>query len=273
MDTKPTEKLPSHRPQPKTIETRSTFPDDVVEEILSWLSVRRLLRFRCVSKSWFALINCPRFIKKQHEKQYAIFKEEGDVPLFFNTRHWASNFGDPNQFYLLSKRSGDVPLCVTSDLERDGSPYSPRNLELLRTLRLVGFVNGVALLAWDYLGAWNAYFALWNPATREFQVVRPRRPCSQRKRHADMYSLDNATWKSIKDPHPHIKIVERVYACDGHFNGAYYWSCQKRDNNKSYLSLSFDFSSEVLKVHDPPVARGLPVLLHRQIYGLTSIVL
>ncbi|KAJ8427708.1 hypothetical protein Cgig2_019013 [Carnegiea gigantea] len=207
MDTMTRQKVPSHRP----VEIEATLPDDIVEVILSQLSVRQLLRFRCVSKSGCALIDSLRFIKKQHEKQYSIFKEEGNMPLVLDSGRSVAINGDPSQFYLLSKGSEDVPLCVTSDLERDSTPYSPMNLGRFKTLRLSGFVNGVALLVWEYRGDQNSYFALWNPATREFKVVSPRRPRSHRKRQA-------------MDP-PH-----------------------------AYLILSFDFSDEVLKVHDPPIA-------------------
>ena len=279
----------SHGPQLKTIETDTTLPDEIVELILCRLSVRQLLQCRCVSKSWCALIDSLRFIKKQHNKQYAIFTEEGNVPLVLDSGQCPANFGDPTKFYLLSTRSEDVPLCVTSDLERDSTPYSPMNLGRFRTLRLSGFVNGVALLVWDCRRDNNSYFALWNPATREFKVVRPRRPRSDRKRHGDiialgfdpksndfkvirsinyedvtgrllcickyeLYSLNKDTWKSIENPLPRIEIASSDDFCGGYFNGVSYWSCISLEAPHSYIILSFDFSSEVLKVHDPPVA-------------------
>lgn len=279
------QKVPSHTP----VEIETTLPDDIVEVILSQLSVRQLLRFRCVSKSWGALIDSLRFIKKQHEKQYSIFKEAGSMPLVFHSGRSLAIAGDPSQFYLFSKGSEDVPLCVTSDLERDSTPYSPMNLGRFRTLRLSRFVNGVALLVWDCPGDQNSYFALWNPATREFKVVRPRRPRSHRKSHGtiiflgfdpksndfkvirsidiyedqvgnhldigkyELYSLNNETWKSIKTPLPRIEIADCLY-CDGYLNGVSYWSCIAMDPPHSYVILSFDFSDEVLKVHDPPIA-------------------
>ncbi|XP_047339600.1 putative F-box protein At2g02030 [Impatiens glandulifera] len=38
-------------------------PNEILEEILCRLSVKCLLRFRCVSKSWFAVISSPNFVK------------------------------------------------------------------------------------------------------------------------------------------------------------------------------------------------------------------
>ncbi|XP_047339491.1 F-box protein CPR1-like [Impatiens glandulifera] len=41
----------------------SLLPDDILSDIFSRLPVKNLLRFRCVSKSWLALISSPDFVK------------------------------------------------------------------------------------------------------------------------------------------------------------------------------------------------------------------
>ncbi|XP_047339551.1 F-box protein CPR1-like [Impatiens glandulifera] len=43
-------------------------PNEILEEIFCRLSVRDLIRFRCVSKSWFALISSPYFVKLHMER-------------------------------------------------------------------------------------------------------------------------------------------------------------------------------------------------------------
>ncbi|KAL0007208.1 hypothetical protein SO802_008710 [Lithocarpus litseifolius] len=41
-----------------------SLPEELVEEILAWLTVKSLVRFKCVKKSWSALFQTPTFIAK-----------------------------------------------------------------------------------------------------------------------------------------------------------------------------------------------------------------
>jgi len=45
----------------------SILSQDLITEILSLLPVKSLIRFQCVSKAWFALINDPNFIQMHLE--------------------------------------------------------------------------------------------------------------------------------------------------------------------------------------------------------------
>ncbi|WVZ20900.1 hypothetical protein V8G54_008222 [Vigna mungo] len=42
--------------------------DELIEEILSWLPTKILMRFKCVSKKWYFLISNPYFLKLHQER-------------------------------------------------------------------------------------------------------------------------------------------------------------------------------------------------------------
>ncbi|XP_074298912.1 F-box/kelch-repeat protein At3g23880-like [Silene latifolia] len=52
----------------KCLKTTHCVPLDVILEILVWLPVKSALRFKCVSKEWYNLINTPFFAKLQLNK-------------------------------------------------------------------------------------------------------------------------------------------------------------------------------------------------------------
>ncbi|KAL5787349.1 hypothetical protein ACOSP7_004298 [Xanthoceras sorbifolium] len=47
-------------------------PEDMIIEILSILPVKSLIRFRCVSKSWYALVRSSSFISKHLKNDHNI---------------------------------------------------------------------------------------------------------------------------------------------------------------------------------------------------------
>ncbi|XP_014502889.1 F-box/kelch-repeat protein At3g23880-like [Vigna radiata var. radiata] len=55
--------------------TEIFFPDDLIIEILSWLPLKSVMRFKCVSKSWNSLIIDPYFVKL-HRKRSIILQME-----------------------------------------------------------------------------------------------------------------------------------------------------------------------------------------------------
>uniref|UniRef100_A0A2N9IDC3 F-box domain-containing protein n=1 Tax=Fagus sylvatica TaxID=28930 RepID=A0A2N9IDC3_FAGSY len=120
----------------------SCFPDEVILEILSRLPVKPLLRFRCVSKPWLALIDSPEFIK-------------------FHLKHSLTT----NTNLSLILRSSKL---YSSDFDSlDGA------IELDHPLKTPGY--GI-----DICGSCNGLLclsnseddvALWNPSTRKFKKL------------------------------------------------------------------------------------------------------
>jgi len=238
------------------MDVKSTISEDFLEEILCRLTVKQLLQLRCVSKLWSSVIDTSSFSHKHHDFQYAILKEEDDVPFFCDKPSIYGLKEDPTQFYLLSKKIQKDILCLTPDLRRDNSHYfkTDDDPNEFNSLFCVGVVNGVALLHWN-----KENFGFWNPATREFKVVshpqsnQPdnvkesiasfigfgydskfndfkivrsilwiiRKPDGEWERDTiyGMYSLRANTWKKFEFP---WYIRMNTCVTDGYFNGVHY---------------------------------------------------
>ncbi|KAH9604890.1 hypothetical protein KSS87_013652 [Heliosperma pusillum] len=271
----------------ESIETTSILPDDILEEILMRLPVKYLLRWKCVSKRWYALIGEYDFAKKHYHFQYAMHGADNDAgPLFLDS---PSQDSKPAQFYLLSKDGDDdVVLDITSDFERDIPSPFVNDCELHKQyLGCMGVMNGVIGLKWG-----RTRLALWNPATREFKDV-PRWPVIPDNKDAEkfggeilglvfdqqsndfkilglinfgvggmddpstiygfhLYSLKSNSWKRIEkgsSGRPTIFYSDRDACLD---NGVYYWFTDRDDLSFKNVILSFDFKSENFKELNPP---------------------
>ncbi|XP_047971284.1 F-box/kelch-repeat protein At3g23880-like, partial [Salvia hispanica] len=131
-------------------------PGDIVEEILSRLPVKSLLRFKCVSKSCRSLIRSDRFIKRHLEKSKSGRRLECWEVIF-------GNFKSPNlkRCSLLSYL--DDP-SVTPLLIDD-----PITNHLTVDSQIIGHSNGLLCI----FNKPNSFF-LWNPATRfSLQLPKP----------------------------------------------------------------------------------------------------
>ncbi|XP_059456049.1 F-box protein At3g07870-like [Corylus avellana] len=124
-------------------------PEEVVVKILSRLPPKSLIRFKCVSKSWQALIGNPDFLSKNLLNDSIITQNSND-PL----RHIIFFALDPKTPGKLvhSFRSYDFLHCA---------PQTPLNLPTEPRFDIVASCNGLLCL-WDY--ARNDIY-LWNPAT------------------------------------------------------------------------------------------------------------
>ncbi|XP_059439987.1 F-box/kelch-repeat protein At3g23880-like [Corylus avellana] len=134
-------------------------PEDLVTQILLWLPVVSLLRFKCVCKSWYALITHQNFVRK----------------------HVLHNNNNNSNTHLLLKTSNktmdDYVVSTISYEELQISPLTQplppqyfRNDEPFGekfSISVVGSCNGlVCLHAYDTLKV-----VIWNPTIRETKVV------------------------------------------------------------------------------------------------------
>ena len=161
----------------------SDLPQDVVQNILSRLPAKSIMRFRCVNKSiWSALFQNPTFIAKHHSFQsqnnptFVIKRRDNIIQKALISLH-------PN----LDSDSG-VELLNLDDMpffKGDMKEEEEERLDILGDRS----INGIICLynyPWRYQPPCDHLFriVLWNPAIREFKLL-PTNPvhCPSHVRH------------------------------------------------------------------------------------------
>lgn len=131
----------------KTANELPLLPSELLIEILSRLPVKPLLRFKCVSKSWYALINSPDFIKLH---QSLPLQSNSNVSLIFQ-----------KSFSLCILDFHGPHHCHATEL------HYPENINLLQSGKLVGSCNGLLCFTCKS----NDQLALYNPITRAYKTL------------------------------------------------------------------------------------------------------
>ncbi|GFS30739.1 hypothetical protein Acr_00g0013690 [Actinidia rufa] len=183
--------------------------EELIVENLVKLPVKSLLRFRCISKSWYSMITYPGFIAKHldHNKE----EENGRLCVFncdFDARRCA--------FAVYPDKTLTVPL-----FEYIGG------LKLKYLAHVLGPCNGIFCLI-------NPHHrqALWNPAIREFRNLPPRTISDDIH-----YTSKGEVFGFGFDPFTN----DYKYR-----DGVYYWCGE--DKNELPIYLSFDMADEVFRM-------------------------
>ncbi|XP_068312571.1 F-box/kelch-repeat protein At3g23880-like [Pyrus communis] len=251
--------------------------DDIIVEILSWLPVVSLLRFRCVCKSWRALITTPQFVAKHR----AHTNDSNKNVLILTKPYWPPPAPPPPpsvsplliDYQSLKK---NVAACASASSSAIRSNHRDVEAEFpddtsLNDSSLVGSCNGlICLLLNPLLEYYKEYYEnirllLWNPSTRTAHKVPDIdwfcfRPCyygfgydsttqdykvllggkSDKDGFAAIFSLKAASWKIVVDS---LKPAASL-GIDGRgcfLNGALHWN-HRHDNGT--IIRSFDFAQE-----------------------------
>ena len=150
MDTPPNKKLRLDDLCKQTL----FLPDELIAEILSHLSVKNILKFKCLSKSWNTFISDPTFVQMHLKKS----SQNSHLMAFFWDGFGRVNVKPVPVHLLLKNPSINVD---SNDLYR-----------LSSHCMVVGSCNGLLCLLFHseitspivtYLKTW---FRFWNPATR-----------------------------------------------------------------------------------------------------------
>jgi F-box interacting protein len=249
-------------------------PEDLLTEILSKLPVKCLGRFKCVSKSWYALITNPNFITKH--VTWANSHNPHRRAILSHSNEWG--YGYPLVATLSNdtlELSGDVDLLQL---------FQPQDGE---ALFFFGACNGIICLASEILCEYE-YLVLWNPATGESKMLPPiNRPSDvpayysivgfgfdsktndykvvrilhyNSQYEVVVYSLSADSWRVIDSSlSPSYSIHLSRYP--SYVNGVdHWWASDTNDTGKVSrpFLLSFDMSTEVFqKVLLPPIEASL----------------
>ena len=264
------------------MEAISTFSEDLLEQILCRLTVRQLLQLRCASKLWCSLLAKNSFCTEHYQYQFAkLIKEKRNIPLFSD-----DPFGP--EFYLITKDLENIVQCLTPDVRQDSAPYFSSDPELFSSLLCSDLVNGIVLFHMhaERLALWNPatrefrvvphprldkpdnvtvierfgrFLGMgFDPKSYDFRIVRETdwtvgdETNWKRNFICEMYSLKANCWKSCEFPWPSLHM-NRIFA-DGYFNGVHYWPANigPSDSEFRFVLLSFDFTTEMFKLVEPP---------------------
>lgn len=275
-------------------------PDELVIEILEWLPVKSLVRFKCVAKHWSTVFKSRAFIqnhrRKQGSKATMLLIRRCLPPPDFDCKEDLLSFHNLDSPEILVRDS----LSITSFKHLTGHDRIPG------AVSLIGSQNGIVCIKY------MREFILYNPALRELKLL-PRCPqgcrgtwvavgfglasCGhdfkvvvmhkvftqtyvQGKPYSylpsvimvHLYSSKSNSWKQLDDAPllPDLRLIEDVVF----LNGAYHWPARTfADDNRMLLSL--DINSEVFRLLELPdslcrldIATSLSPIVMNECLGL-----
>ncbi|XP_074267383.1 F-box protein At4g22390-like [Silene latifolia] len=235
----------------------SSLPEDLIMEILSWLPVKTLLRFKSASKSLLNLIISPEFVKL-HLRRSLI--RNSSVTLL----HWDPFMAFLAYFDFDHPQRPVVQFDVHPDVIKLLEPYRFENSLTFYLPMIRGICNGVVCF-----GKANE-FVLYNPATQDYRQI-PRLKRENRKimfsdvfvydcnaddfmifssvNHSTtpnqndfefyLYSLKDNSWLKIESPPQGLRVdPSRTHIV----NNSLYWVTLK-DGLQTKTIMRFDLSS------------------------------
>ncbi|KAL5854574.1 hypothetical protein ACOSQ4_004376 [Xanthoceras sorbifolium] len=251
-------------------------PEDMIIEILSILPVKSLIRFRCVSKSWYALVRSSSFISKHLKNDHNIhlivehwkeveksdFSNEVDNTESSNEEYSDEEADYTGEIHYWRKCYAWFPKeILTKSLLQNFSPQIP-----LRGLFLGPF-DGILCIIEDGI-------TLYNFATKEVRtlpkikaIVHPENgrvgfgldplivgvknttgtgPSYITSHIVEVYSLNSDSWRNVKGSNSNI---DQYIICQEHhiyFNGACYWVARNKIT-KDLVIIFFHPGDEMLE--------------------------
>ncbi|KAK9750698.1 hypothetical protein RND81_02G214700 [Saponaria officinalis] len=162
--------------------SRVELPNELIENILSRLPSKYLLRFRCVCKSWNFLIAHDSTFRNLHLRNSNFNDDDNNNdPLWFRyesrpDHFWFRYESRPDHFYR--PYGGKFWMCPKSfPNSNKNKPYqipielNPPSINFIRS-QIFGLCDGViACLHWRRYNEDDCFISLWNPSIRKHHWV------------------------------------------------------------------------------------------------------
>ncbi|XP_047333498.1 F-box protein CPR1-like [Impatiens glandulifera] len=244
------------------------FPDEILENILSRLPVKCLLRLRFVSKAWFSLISSPYFVKLHLKRSV---QNKSNLSLYITNDRVLSRWN----FYSLDDHDH-----VLRPEEIVRHPLSYRKY----TIQNWGSCDGLICLSNTFF--FDDFVCLWNPSTNksiklpytsttltrnddrsygfyyditndDYRVVRTTLFVGKIFDYEiKVYSLRSNSWHRLEKFHQGPNFNSKVaIAC-----GALHWTLGEADEEKIWI-VAFDLVTEKYRVISQPEYSGPPYLI------------
>ncbi|KAG8490314.1 hypothetical protein CXB51_015403 [Gossypium anomalum] len=239
-------------------------PDDIEIDILSRLSVKSLLRFKCVKKSWRNFIEDPVFIAMHlnyYGKSSTGFLLYGSRPYKYIKQYLNCSSIDVSMSikilfgkspgYMIGSTNGLV--CLSNDLyfflkeDKRLSIYicNPSTREILELPECHHAYNDFVLsIGFGFCPKFNDYKVVVVKLLDS--VVNVRDPnCCLFSLGVEVYSLNRNSWRSTKIVNPR-SVLTTSFQGKGYFNGAFHWGGRDLKSSKRMI-MSFQFDEEVFQ--------------------------
>ncbi|TXG64924.1 hypothetical protein EZV62_011918 [Acer yangbiense] len=228
----------------------SNCPPDLIIDILSYLPIRSLYRFKCVSKSWSILIIQPRFVKlhlaRNRRQKFLLFNDASlchvDPETSLLQQEPTSSYR-PRISWVFESSDGLFCTKMSNPPDHDFFIYNPST----REYKKIPYMESEESFIMKFN---NLYGFGYVESMDDYKFVK----IDIERRIVQIFSLRNNSWKTIKCDFP-FNGINRQLCWPLHWeygvplNGAIHWVVDyyDREHNSPQI-VAFDLVKEKFKI-------------------------
>ncbi|KAL5710458.1 hypothetical protein ACHQM5_021017 [Ranunculus cassubicifolius] len=243
---------------------RKEVPQEVVMEILSWLPIKPLLRFKCVSKTWLQLLTSdPHFINLHTQRFSKVNDNNNTNPgivvlrlensdFYFSPDYAQHDYNDEDKVIKLEPpfdKSAFVLFGICNGLLCVSNGIDDKFSKVYIWNPLVGdHITLPSSTIQSHIPEHGTTFGFgFHQGTNEYKVIRlcsiSDSPTleSEFLSHVSVYTLGTESWRTLDDVPYHIGLDKTMV---GRANGALHWFAKKLGTG---VIVSFDIKDEVFR--------------------------